>query len=359
MNDEALVDQEPTTAIKEYSPIEAALTELREKHGKTVFDLTTTAGLKEAKAARAEIRGYRTGLETKRKAVKAPVLQRAKDIDAEAVRITAELSALENPIDAQIKKREAEIAKEKQDAIDAEAKRVSALQERLTELRGAVAAVNSMGSPRSERVQEFINDITAIPVDETFEEFLDQATIAKAETLLTLNNLLTAAGEREAEAERIKAEREELDRLRAEAEQREAAEKEAREAEEAAAKARRDAEEAAAAEVRRQEQEKFDDQRKKQEEQQAELDAEAERQEAERQRIKKEVDDAAEAERQRQELERGKEREAKLQKEKAAEAAKRNEYPGAQAILEALAAYFEVEVEVAAKWLTKLKGEKS
>lgn len=94
--------------ITEYNQTAAALTELRSRYVRQ-YDVSTTAGMAEAKAARATVRGYRVALEKTRVEIKAPALERTRLIDAEAKRITAELLAIEEPIDAAIKAEERRI----------------------------------------------------------------------------------------------------------------------------------------------------------------------------------------------------------------------------------------------------------
>lgn len=67
-----------------------------------MWDVSTTKGDREARAARKELVTLRTSLEAKRKELKAPALERAKLIDTEAKRIEAEIRSLEDPIDALI-----------------------------------------------------------------------------------------------------------------------------------------------------------------------------------------------------------------------------------------------------------------
>ena len=95
-----------TTEIVEYSKTEAALSELASKYKGVVFDVTTREGMQTAVKGRAELRGFRVALEKTRKEIKEPALRRTQLIDSEARRITAVISALEDPIDAQIKKEE-------------------------------------------------------------------------------------------------------------------------------------------------------------------------------------------------------------------------------------------------------------
>jgi len=92
--------------IQEYSATEAALATFRQKYAQVVYAVTTPTGMRDALAARRELRECRVALETTRKRIKAPALEHCQQIDAEARRITAELVALEDPIDAQVKAEE-------------------------------------------------------------------------------------------------------------------------------------------------------------------------------------------------------------------------------------------------------------
>jgi colicin import membrane protein len=89
--------------IVEYSKTAAALATLTEIYAGVIYDVTTTKGMKDAKEGRAELRALRIELEKTRVAIKAPALERNRLIDAEAKAITAQLEALETPIDEQIK----------------------------------------------------------------------------------------------------------------------------------------------------------------------------------------------------------------------------------------------------------------
>ena len=117
------------TAIAEYRTTAAALALLRAKYA-APFDVTTGQGLAAAKVARAEVRGLRGALEKTRAEIKAPVLAQGQRIDAEAKRITAELLAIEEPIDAAIQAEERRKAEEKAARARAEAARVAGLQAR-------------------------------------------------------------------------------------------------------------------------------------------------------------------------------------------------------------------------------------
>lgn len=114
------------TEIQEYSPTEAALASLADKYKGVLFDVTTPDGMSTARKARSELKGYRVSLEKLRVEIKAPALKRTKLIDSEARRITAAIVALEDPIDAQIRKEEDRKMLEKTAALRAEQERVAA-----------------------------------------------------------------------------------------------------------------------------------------------------------------------------------------------------------------------------------------
>jgi hypothetical protein len=240
---------EVQTAVAEFDKVAAGLAELQKQYGGVVYDVTTTKGMDEAKAARAAVREPRYEIERVRKAAKAPILKLGKELDDRAKAITADILKIEEPIDEQIKNEEARKEAEKQAKILAEQKRVAALQERVAELRGNRMLSATSGS---ELLAEHISGVEDIAVDDSFQEFREQAEVAKAEGLEWLRNVHAAAVAHEAEQARIKAEREELARLRAEEEKRQAAERARIAEEERVAKATRDAEAARQAEELRQ-----------------------------------------------------------------------------------------------------------
>ena len=89
--------------LVKYSATEAGLAALRTELAGKTYDLKTTKGDQAARADRLRCVTLRTTLEKRRKDFKAPALAYGKLIDTEAARITAEIEALEAPIDAQIK----------------------------------------------------------------------------------------------------------------------------------------------------------------------------------------------------------------------------------------------------------------
>lgn len=337
------------TALVEFSKVEAGLQELRKQYSGVVFAVGTTKGMDDAKAARLTLREPRYEIERVRKAAKAPILAIGKKLDADAARITAEIEKLEGPIDAQIKAEEARKEAEKQAKIAAEQKRVADIKERIEELRGCQMLTPASGS---RLISEHISDLEKLPVDDSFDEFRQQADDAKTAGLARLNALLDAAVAHENEQARIKAEREELDRLRAEQAKRDAEERAKLAAEAEAqrkAQAARDA--AAAAELSKQREAMAAEQAKQRKAAEAENAklaaerAEVEKQRAENERIAKE---RADAERKQQEQERA-------AKERAAAAKKKR--PTDAEIIKVVAAHFGVDAGVAAGWLAAMRSE--
>lgn len=309
----------PATTIAEYSPTAEALAELRQKYQGVVFSVNTTAGMIEARAARGELRTLRVSLEAKRKEIKEPALTRCREIDTEAKRITAELSALEDPIDDLIKAEEQRKEREKAAKEEAERQRIAEINRRFEEVRGL--ARTAPGKTVGE-ISALIAQAEAFDPASLDEEFRPAGVF---ERQLAINGLKALRDQREAQdqkdaetAEKLKKleamERAEAERLAAEqagrdrkaAEEAEAARQ--REAQEAQERAQRDAaerealrqreaeiaerERVAAAEraeadrIAREERERLAaEQRKEAERVAAEQRAEAERQDAERRRL--------------------------------------------------------------------------
>ncbi len=229
------------TAVAEFDRVAAGLADLQARYANVVFDVSTTAGLEEAKTARAIIREPRYAVERLRANAKAPILELGRSLDTRAKEITSKILRIETPIDSQIKAEEARKEAEKQAKIAAELKRVADLQARVVELRGCMTLTVASGA---RLIAEHIVDLENIPVDSTFAEYVDQAVAAKEAGVARLRTLHIAAVEHEAEQERIRAEREELERLRAAEEQRQATERQRISEENRKALAARETEEA-------------------------------------------------------------------------------------------------------------------
>lgn len=122
-----------STELVKFNVTDAALAELGEKYKGVRFDVQTKDGMKAAIAGRAELRTIRVDIEKTRVELKAPLLETGRLIDAEAKRITVQLSALEDPIDKQIKAEEKRFEEEKRAAERAEAERIAREERELME----------------------------------------------------------------------------------------------------------------------------------------------------------------------------------------------------------------------------------
>jgi len=225
--------------IVEYSQTAAALAALNAKYAGKVYDLTTTKGDAEARAARLELTTLRTSLEKKRKEFKAPALEFGKMIDAEAARITGQITALETPIDIQIKADEKRRADEKAEKERLAAERAAGYRAKIESVRGFVAKCAGI---TSERIAKGIAQVELLNVSEdAFAEFSGEAVTAKAETLLAMQTIFADTKAREVEVERLEQQRIENERqaadLARQREEIEAREKVIREAEQSAAAA--------------------------------------------------------------------------------------------------------------------------
>lgn len=205
--------------IQEYSSTEAGLSVLRDRLQGVVYDVATTAGMESAKKDRRELVSLRTTLEAKRKEIKQPALDRCKMIDEEAKRIVAEIVALEDPIDRQIKAEEARKEAARQEKIEAERKRVEAIKEKIAKITALPLQVVTVSAAE---VAEFITNVAAhvVITEEEYQEWAPMATTAKEEALQALEEIRSVKVASEVEATRIQAEREEQERLRVEEEKR-------------------------------------------------------------------------------------------------------------------------------------------
>lgn len=235
------VESPPTTAVAEYSPIAAALAAARARYQGVVWDLTTTRGNEEARRARRELVSLRTGLEARRKELKAPLLAQAKLIDDEAKRITAELLQLEEPIDALIRADERRREEERAAREAAERARVAGIRERIAAIVSQPVKAARIRS--SALLRTAIDTLAAQEIDDSFEEFVGEARAAHAQSLDAMREMLAAIEAQEAEAARLREEREAQERAAAEAAARLAEQErialEAQEAEQARARAER------------------------------------------------------------------------------------------------------------------------
>lgn len=319
------------TALQNFDRVAAGLALLEKNYKGVLYEVETRLGMDHAKAARSAIREPRYEVERLRKGAKAPILALGKRLDAEATRITNALLTLETPIDEQIKSEEARIEQEKQASAAVEAARVAQIQTLIDGIRNWPA--NAVGKPAA-LVSQMLN--TAIDYrieDAVFQERTEEAKGVLMISVTALNGVRAERVAHEAEQERIKAERLELDKLRAEQAERDRVAREVQAAENAKQ-----------AEILRQERAENDRIARAR---QAEIDAQAEQQRAA---------NAAEAGRiaaERADLER---QQAALRKsQEPPKPSKR--IPTRGEILDVLAKHYGIQVKTVEKWMTMIDWE--
>lgn len=194
--------------VVEYSPITAALNELKERLGSVVPDCSSRDGYEFSKKAAAECREIRSNLEAIRKEKKKPYLDYGRLIDSEAKRVTEELKEIEVP------HLEAYRAK------DAERKAI---------LEGRKQAISDMrnaglwGADKSEtEIEARIEELQEMDISsDSFGRLADDAVQAQATGIEELYKCHAQAVNRRVAEEKAEAERLELEALRAEIAKRE------------------------------------------------------------------------------------------------------------------------------------------
>lgn len=294
------------TTISEYRDTAVALIELKHRFQGVVHDVTSAKGMQTAKKDRAELRTLRTILEKTRREIKAPALERCRQIDSEAKRLTEEIGSLEDPIDAQIKAEEGRAEAERIEKAMAEQKRVDEHKATIQRLRDFPLSLQGKPSEViAHRIKAFETAGDTLCVLEEFEqEGIDafRSAIYSAQSILATVQQREAEtarlAELEAQAERSRQEREELQSRLREAEEREERrrEDEARQERERVSAEERAKAEAAAAEMRaRQVAEQAERDRLaaiERAEQEAAMQAERERLEVEAERLRVEAEKA-------------------------------------------------------------------
>ncbi len=212
-HEDAVLVEKPKYELVKLGPVEATINELVRKFDNIVYDLSTKAGYATAIADRAELRTNLSNLEAARKDEKADVLERGRYIDATAGKIKDLANKYYEPLKKQIKDHDDEIASVKAEKAAADQKRKEQIQARIQPFREIVAEFTGRNS---EDIRSMLHDYEDSEITEDeFQEFTDEADMAKRAALAGLNTLLTNTIAQEEEQARILAERAELEELRA------------------------------------------------------------------------------------------------------------------------------------------------
>lgn len=296
------------SAFNNANGIQAIVDQIKAQVSSIVPDVTTAKGRKEIASL-----AYK-------------VAQSKSAIDAEGKKLKEQYTVVTNQIDAD--------RKFARDELDAERDRIrqpltdweNAEKDRVVKHEAAIRAIKSLHDENTafqelHVIKGSIFDLENFNIDESFEEYEEQAKLAKFETLEKLRNALAVR-------EKYEAEQAELERLRQAEIERQQKERDEKIAREAADKARVEAEAKALADRKRAEQEKLEaeqrEARLKLEKEQAELREQQLKQQAIEREKQVEIDrqNAVEAERLRIEQEAQAKADAELKEQQAREANK-------------------------------------
>lgn len=185
--------------IPEFQPIELRIArDILPLKGRQ-YELTTTDGMQEAKADLKAITSYLAELEKARKVTKDEPYKLCVLIDAEAKRISVPVELeIKAPLKAAIEQEEGRLAK-------IEAARVEAIQKRIALIR----ARPGWGAKAAD-IRTMLNYVESVEIDAAFAELQDDATVAKAEAMRDLRQMLETATEAERQQAEQAAERQRL-----------------------------------------------------------------------------------------------------------------------------------------------------
>jgi hypothetical protein len=188
---------------------EKDLRDAEERHKGIVHDVKSPKGMKAAKADVAELRGMRTTVDKKRLEAGRVLLGMKKVNDDQAKGLMERISALEEPIKAQIEAEEARKEAERLEAIEREQARVDGHRARIAAWRNLPGDL--LGRPIAGIEIALKRLLAEEPSNwDDFEEFKPEAWDAYGATVARVKDILRDAKEREAEAERVRQQEAEL-----------------------------------------------------------------------------------------------------------------------------------------------------
>ncbi len=216
-----IIEFNPETVVIDYNVTEAGLSELRkEAAGLKASDKES---YKVVTQVRSKVRNLRVGVEKMRVDKKKDALEYGRRLDAEAKRVTILLEQIENPLKAEIDAWDNEQARIKLEKEKLDRERMNAIIDRIERIKNA--PLKHQGKSAAE-LSEVIDSFNAHIFNDDFkyDEFEEQAQIAKVATGQRLREMLTAQVNQEAEAIRLAAERKQLEEEKAAWEAKKAAE---------------------------------------------------------------------------------------------------------------------------------------
>ncbi|MDP4076207.1 hypothetical protein [Acidovorax sp. A1169] len=191
------------TVLAQFKEAEAGLLAMAERYRDVVYDVTTTKGMAEAKAARADLRDNGRRLLTRTEAsVKADVNELKQVMGAEVERLVDIVKPVEDAIDAQIKVEEKRKADDKAERDRLEAERVAGHRANIDQLR---AYADQAAGQSLESLASAITALEAMEFGPEWEEFAPEADTARNTTVARLREIAESTRQRQ-ENERLQQE---------------------------------------------------------------------------------------------------------------------------------------------------------
>jgi hypothetical protein len=194
---------EKSLTTVEFNFKDAALVAMKERFKDLV--ISDTKSYESTKAARAEVREVRYGIQNALKAGNAELRKKIAANDTEAERLINMIVEVETPLDAEVKRWEKKKADEK-------AERERQEQERIDKITGMVnwmaGCVRECAGKDSAFIRQKVEELGLCDVtEEAFQEFINHATATKFESLKALGSMLADRLALE-ESERLRLEQE-------------------------------------------------------------------------------------------------------------------------------------------------------
>ena len=207
---------ESETMMVKYSVADAFIAEMKDKYKDMKAD--TPTAYKAITEALGVVRKTRTTLEKERKFKNKDVIKLKSMIDTEAKRLTSDILEVEEPLKATKAAVDDEKARIKQEQEEAEAKRISDIQKKISDMREMKNIILDM-SADSEKLNKQLVKIQFIFVEESeYMEFTEEADVVQNNTMAevekALNNRITYEREQKEqkdEAARLLKQKEEQD----------------------------------------------------------------------------------------------------------------------------------------------------
>lgn len=291
MSEAARVPTLSETSIVEYDVTDAQIAELAAKYDTVPEDLSDKDNYAFAQSAIRAIKPIRTGVEKKRKELKADALAWGRKVDSKAKEIKDKLLAIEKPFADAKKAYDTKVELEKREKAKREEERIDRIAERIA---GIKALVSVHVSSTAEQIEKEINQLGK--EEATFDDWAmefsgkaEDAIRASLDGLKELHHLKTQqeklAAEQEEQRKKDEAEKAEQERIAKEEQAKREKELAEEQAKLAAEKEKMEAEKAKLEKERQKiEQERLaEEQRKQEEKARLEKEAEAERIRAEQQ----------------------------------------------------------------------------